>query len=138
MAARRGRLRAPSSVTVGEAAAEWLAGAEAGVVRTRGGDRYKPSALRSYREALSAKVVPRLGSQRLSAVTMVDLQDLVDELVAAGLAASTVRNTMLPVRAIYRRALQRNVIGVNPTEGLALPAVRGRATGSWIPTQQLH
>jgi hypothetical protein len=47
VALRRGTLRAPSPTTLNEAALEWLEAAQAGVVRTRSGDRYKPSALRS-------------------------------------------------------------------------------------------
>jgi integrase len=121
-----GRLDAPSRLTVGEAAGRWLAEAEAGVVRTRSGDRYKPSALRSYRQALAARILPRFGARRLSALSRALLQELVDELVAGGCAPSTVRNTVLPLRAIYRRALQRGELAANPTLGLALPAVRPR------------
>jgi integrase len=54
------------------------------------------------------------------------VQDLVDRLVARGLSASTVRNSILPLRAIYRRVVSRSEVLVNPTLGLALPAVRGR------------
>ena len=50
---RRGTLRAPTVITLREAAQEWLEAAEAGIVRTRSGDPYKPSALRSYRQALT-------------------------------------------------------------------------------------
>src|SRR5439155_20986963 len=39
---------------------------------------------------------------------------------------STIRNTLLPVRAIFRRALTRGEVAINPTSGLELPAVRGR------------
>src|SRR4051794_20297004 len=67
VALRRGTLRAPTRVTVAEVAVEWLAGAEAGVVRTRSGDRYKPSALRTYRQALDRHILPTLGRLRLSA-----------------------------------------------------------------------
>jgi integrase len=38
---------------------------------------------------------------------------------------STVRNTLMPLRAIFRRALARGEIAVNPTTGLELPAVEG-------------
>ena len=121
-----GRLDAPSKVTLGEAAERWLSDAEAGVVRTRSGDRYKPSALRSYEQALRARILPRFGSKRLSALSRPMLQALVDELVGEGCAPSTVRNAVLPVRAIYRRALQRDELAGNPTLKLALPAVRER------------
>jgi integrase len=122
----RGTLRAPNRTTLEQAAEEWLRAAEAGVVRTRSGDRYKPSALRGYEQALRHKLLPALGHLRLSAVTRNAVQDLVDGLVADGASASTVRNAVLPLRAIYRRAISRSEVHVNPTEGLALPAVRAR------------
>jgi integrase len=109
-----------------EAATQWLAAANAGVIRTRSGDQYKPSALRSYQQSLNTHVLPKLGRLRLSAVSRVTIQDLVDDLVASGAAPSTTRNAVLPLRAIYRRAIARSEIMVNPTEGLALPAVRAR------------
>jgi hypothetical protein len=48
----RGTMRAPSATTVRQAAVAWLAGAKDGTVRTRSGDRYKPSAIRGYEQAL--------------------------------------------------------------------------------------
>jgi len=116
-ALNRGTLRAPSRTTLVQAAEEWLAAAEAGVVRTRSGDPYKPSALRAYEQALRAKLLPPLGHLKLSAVTRNAVQGLVDRLVAEGASASTVRNAVLPLRAIYRRALSRSEVHLNPTEG---------------------
>src|SRR5512133_482844 len=125
VAVRQGLAGAPSTVTLAEAAGEWLELAGRGVVRTRSGDRYKPSALRGYEGALRA-VTAELGHVRLSAITRNHLQDLVDRLVAEGRAPSTVRNTLLPLRAIYRRAVSREQVLANPTLKLALPAVRGQ------------
>jgi len=56
----------------------------------------------------------------------VAIQDHVDRLTARGLAPSTVRNSILPLRAIFRRAIARSQVVQNPTLELALPAVRGR------------
>src|SRR4051794_34131376 len=125
-AVRRGTSRAPTRTTLSEAAEGWLAAAGAGVVRTRSGDPYKPSALRGYEQALRTRLLPELGQLRLSAVTRSAVQELVDRLVARGLQPSTVRNAVLPLRAIYRRALANSELFVNPTLGLALPAVRAR------------
>jgi integrase len=55
----------------------------------------------------------------------VDLQDFADGLCAEGLDPSTVRNTLMPLRAIFRRALARGEVAVNPTSGLELPAMEG-------------
>ena len=126
IALNRGTVRAPSRTTLEQAAGEWLRAAETGVVRTRSGGRYKPSALRAYEQALREKLLPALGHLKLSGVTRNAVQDLADRLVAEGASASTVRNAVLPLRAIYRRAISRSEVHVNPTEGLALPAVRGR------------
>jgi len=47
--------------------------AASGIIRTRSGDRYKPSALRSYRHALQSKLLPELGRLRLSGIRRNDL-----------------------------------------------------------------
>jgi integrase len=125
-ALRKGAMRAPSQVTLREAATAWLQGAKAGLIRNRSGDAYKPSVLRSYEAALEARILPELGARRLSEISRVDVQDLADRLIAEGLTASTIRNTLMPLRVIFRRAVSRGEVAVNPTTGLELPAVRGR------------
>ena len=116
-AVRQGRMRAPTGQTVAEAAQAWLVSAREGLIRTRSGDAYKPSAVRSYEAALRLRVEPELGARKLSDVTRTDLQDLADKLHADGLNASTIGGTILPLRAIYRRALSRGEVAVNPTAG---------------------
>ena len=125
-AVRRGALRAAPSVTVRQAADAWLAGARDGSIRTRSGSAYKPSALRGYDAALQARILPALGGARLADVTRPDLQGLVDRLLGEGLDPSTIRNTLMPLRVIYRRAIARGEVAVNPTTGLELPAAKGR------------
>jgi integrase len=126
-AVRQQRMRAPTSETLDQAADAWLEGARTGLIRTRSGDPYKPSAIRSYDAALRLRVRPEFGSRKLSDITLTDLQDFADRLHAKGLNASTIGVTLLPLRAIYRRAMKRPESGitVNPTTGLELPKVRG-------------
>jgi hypothetical protein len=95
IALRKGQLRSPSEITLIEAAAEWLAAAQTGVVRTRSGEAYKPSAIRAYRQALNHRVLPTLGSKRITAISHTMLQDFADELSSKGLQPSSVRNTIL-------------------------------------------
>lgn len=66
--------------------------------------------MRSYEQVLRATVLPELGHLKLSTLTRNVLQDLIDKLVAEGRSASTVRNTILPLRAIYRRSLSRSEV----------------------------
>jgi len=123
---RRGTLRAPAHTTVREAAEELVAGMKSGRVRTRSGDVYKPSAIRSYEAALRDHVVPRIGQARLGDVQHRDVQRLADDLLAQGRDPSTVRNALMPLRVIFRRAAEDGDVAVNPCAHLRLPAVRGR------------
>jgi len=123
---RQRRLRAPTKVTVSEAADELLVGARKGTIRNRSGDAYKPSAIRGYEAALRLRVLPEFGATRVSDVSRADLQEFVDRLQAKGLDPSTIQTTLMPLRAIYKRAVAKGQVGVNPTTGLSLPAVRGK------------
>jgi integrase len=125
-AIRRGKLRAPADTTLEEAAAELVDGMKSGKVRTKSGDLYKPSAVRSYDAALRHRVLVSLGAKRLADIQRRDVQQLADELLDEGLDPSTVRNVLMPLRVIFRRAIEDGDVAVNPTAHLRLPAVRGR------------
>lgn len=125
VALRNGTMRAGASATLREGAEAWLEGAKSGAIRNRSGHAYKPSAVRGYEAALVMRVLPELGGLRLSEVRRVDLQDFADRLCADGLDPSTVRNTLMPLRAIFRRSVARGDVAVNPTSGLELPAMEG-------------
>lgn len=96
-----------------------------GKITKRNGQPSKPSVVRGYQQALRDRVLPELGGALLSEIRHLDIQEFVDRLRAAGLDASTVRNTIAPVRVIYRRAVSRGEVAVNPTSGLELPTVEG-------------
>ncbi|HWW67221.1 MAG TPA: tyrosine-type recombinase/integrase [Solirubrobacterales bacterium] len=104
----------------------WHEGAKAGAVTNRSGDPYKPSALRSYERAMRLRVLPTFGNVRLADLYRPDLQEFADGLLAEGLNPSTIQVTLLPLRAICRRAVSRGELVSNPCNGLQLPAVRGR------------
>ncbi len=121
-----GTLRAPTPTTVRDAWEAWIAGARAGTVTNRSGDPYKPSALRAYERAMRLRVLPAFGGSRLADLRRPDVQEFADKLAVKGLNPSTVKVTLLPLRAVYRRALARGELAVNPCDGLELAAVRGR------------
>ena len=122
----QGMLRANRSPTLREAATEWLAAAEVGTIQNRSRQAYRPSTLRGYKRALNDRLYPRMGATRLAEMRRGQLNQLVGELQAAGLSASTIRNVVMPLRAIYRWAMDLEQVAVNPTVGLSLPADRGR------------
>src|SRR5215207_4480095 len=101
-------------------------GAKAGTIRNRSGDPFKPSALRAYSGAMRNRVLPELGAIRLADLRRPDLQEFADGLLAGGLSPSAIQITLNPLRAIFRRALSRGELAVNPCSGLELPATRGR------------
>lgn len=122
----KGALRAPKPTTVEKAWQTWYEGAKAGTIRNRSGDPFKPSALRAYSSAMRNRVLPELGSARLSDLRRPDLQEFADGLLAEGLSPSSVQVSLLPMRAIFRRAVSQGELAVNPCSGLELPAVRSR------------
>lgn len=71
-------------------------------------------------------IKPAPGAVALGAVTQGDAQALVDDLHASGLAASTVRNRLDPLRVIFRRARRRGQVTTDPLRDLDVPTGRGR------------
>jgi integrase len=61
---------------------------------------------------------------RLGDVQRRHVQLLADKLVGEGKSASTVRNALLPLRVIYRRAIRDGLAVINPRSGVDLPANR--------------
>ena len=134
-AVRAGKMRAPKPTTLPEAWEAFHAGVLDGTIRNRKGEPYKPSACRSYKRAMEKRVLPYFEGVKLSQVTRRDVQDFVDVLVAEGLDGSTIKNTLNPLQAIFRRAVRRDEIMVNPTRELELPRARGRRARVPTPTE---
>jgi integrase len=124
--AAKGVRLAGTPQTLHEAAEAFIDGIATGAIRTRTGERYKPSVVREYERSLRLHVLPTLGGARLSRIQRRDVQRLADELLAAGADASTIRNALKPLQVIYRRAIEDGDLAVNPCERLRLPAARGR------------
>ena len=122
---RRGTLTAERQATIRQAAESLIEGMKDGMVRNRSGDVYKPSVVRGYQAHLNRHVLPALGGMKLDAVRRADVQALCNHLVAEGASPSTVRNAIMPLRVLYRRALRVGQVTVSPLEHLELPAVRG-------------
>ncbi|HWT93865.1 MAG TPA: hypothetical protein VN238_12760 [Solirubrobacteraceae bacterium] len=126
-ALQRGERHRDDATKVAAAGVELLARMESGVELTRSGTRYKPATIRGCEQALRNYIVPALGTKRVVDLHRADVQDVVDALMSDGCRPSTVRNALLPLRLICRRALRRGTLIENPMLGLSLPAVgRGR------------
>lgn len=114
--------RAPTIRHSGE---RWLAAAAAGTALTRSGTSYRVSTLDGYRRELRAHVFPALGDRTLDSVTRGDVLELIGKLQREGRSPSTVRNVIVPLRALYRYAQDHEWTTRNPTRGVAMSGVSG-------------
>ena len=123
------KLRAPTLRTLRQEVEEWLDGARAGRILSKREQPYKPGVVRNYELALRLRVLPEIGDRKLDAIDLADLLELKERLIGDGCSSSTVRNTFVPVQAIYRRARLCQRVAADPTVDLPLPTagVRDRA-----------
>jgi integrase len=126
VAAADGLLRPATSLTFHDAADELLDGMERGSIRTRSGAVYKPSVVRSYESALRLRLRPAFGARKLGDISRRDVQRLVDKWLGDELDASTIRNALMPLRVIFRRAVEDGVVALSPCERLRLPRLESR------------
>jgi integrase len=122
--ARAGKLPVPTRTTLWEAGQELDRGDEDGRIYDRSGRPYKPSTIRGYEMHLRTYILPALGGQKLSSITRRDLQRLQGE--PQKLSASTLDNIACPLQVIFGRALHDELLAVDPTLGLRLPAAPGK------------
>jgi integrase len=78
------------------------------------------------RECSACGCFPGSGIAGWGDVRRAEVQDFVDGMLATQLAPSTIRNTVNPLQAIYRHAVRREIVAVNPTREVDLPVARGR------------
>ena len=64
-----------------------------------------------------------------------DYQDFVDQLAANGLSGQTIDNILMPLRVIYRRAVKRGQVAVNPTRDLEIPATDAKVRRAASPSR---
>jgi integrase len=108
-------------VRLDDAAAEYLAGMKAGRIKTRSGEPYKASTIRSYEHTLNLHALPDLGARQIGSITTGDLQALVERMSGDGQTGSTTSNVINPVRSIFRRLRVLGHVSTNPTQGVVIP-----------------
>jgi hypothetical protein len=110
--------------TVRQAADELVEGMRAGVIVAKSRQPYKPSVIRDYSDRLEQHIVPSFGPYRLDELQSADIERVCFGWLAKGKAPSTVHGRLMPLRAIYRRALRLRQLSVNPMDAVELPAVQ--------------
>lgn len=135
----------PSGITVSEASSDFLQAAESGSARDRYERAFSDDAVRELRWCLTGHVADRLGATDLSQVRRRDVEALVDELTTAGISRRRLRAVVKSLRALYDFAVERELVGHNPAERVALPdendaeqPTRGRPPAKPRPPVQLR
>jgi integrase len=122
VAVRRGEVAATTTtLAVGDLVTEWLDAAGKGQARTRGRKPFAAGTIRAVEQNYRLRVADRFVRRRADRLTLIDLQDWVDELDADGMHAGTIETSVLPLRMAYRRAKTKGIVAVDPTDGLELP-----------------
>jgi integrase len=123
-AVERGELRGRSrdGRTLSKALSEFVRGMEAGQVRPKGRERYKPNTVRSYERALRVHIEGSgVAGIKVGNLQRRELQGFADELLASGLSSGTVSNVLNPIQAFYRWEINRDELTYNPSERIDLP-----------------
>ena len=112
---------ARAGVSVHETIVDFLEAADRGAALDRYGRPFGAESVRELRWCLSGHVDERLGSMDVGVVDRRDLEALVDELAAAGLARRRLRAVAKSLRALYDYAGERDLVAHNPAARIALP-----------------
>jgi integrase len=110
--------------TVREAAEAFIASLNDGTALRHDGAAYKPKVSRGYEQALRARIIPELGHLKLADVQREHVKRLIQTMQREGVAASTIRNALMPLRVIFRDAIDSKEVRSNPCERIRLPKVR--------------
>lgn len=73
----------------------------------------RPNTVRSYRSAVETHLRPRLGSIRLAALTVADVEEMMRDMAGEGLAAHTVNRVRATLRGALRSAERRGILDRN-------------------------
>lgn len=77
--------------------------------------------MRDYKRDLGRRIDPLLGQRYLREIQLPDVQRVADALSGRGLSASSVRNTIMALRALYAWARPRGLAFQQPCDGVRLP-----------------
>ncbi|HEX9481569.1 MAG TPA: site-specific integrase [Solirubrobacteraceae bacterium] len=116
-AVEQGKIKAPTRTTVAEAGRSLLAGMRDGTIKNRSGLLYKPSTVRRYELALDKHLGPLIGHVALCKLDRARIKAVVAAWEREGMAASSVRNNLDPLRVLIREAIEDECLAVDPMAG---------------------
>lgn len=128
-ARQQGQYIAPSRITLGEYAEQWL---------ERHAQSWASSTAYTRRKQWEKHLAPRLGGMRLTSITRATCQFVVDDLGKAGLGPQSIRNYHALMSGILGSALDDELIPRNPALRLVMPDQKPREMHIWNQDQVRH
>lgn len=100
----------------------------------------KPRTADGYGALLRSHVLPAFGDRRIGAITSVEVQQWVIELVRQGLSQKTIRNVYTPLAATFQYAVDHKIIRTSPCTRLRLPKRTAELEfeGHFLSTKQVQ
>jgi integrase len=96
-----------------------------------------PQTLSNVQGRLRKHIVPTFGAMSMAAVRPADVRSFVANLMAAGLAPSTVKGIYLTASQVFAQAVTDGVIGRSPCIGIRLPEDRQREEMHFLTPEQV-
>lgn len=100
----------------------------------RAGRRRAPSTVREYRRRLETYVLPEVGGIKVSALTILDVEDVLDVMAGSGLSDSTIRGTRNALAAMLSDAVRARQLVGNVAAQARLPESRRATAPRQVPT----
>ncbi|MFM9441807.1 tyrosine-type recombinase/integrase [Streptomyces acidiscabies] len=95
----------------------------------------RPNTLRDYKGFAANYLIPTLGRKTIAGVTPNDAQRVIAAMAEAGLMASTIETRAIPMRAMFKAAVENDRISKDPCRALKLPRAASKAVDpDEIPT----
>ena len=79
----------------------------------------------AYRSAIERRAIPYFRRQRLGEIEPPDIRAFIANLERDGLAASSIRKEVAPLRALFATALEDGIVRTNPTLGVRVSGHQG-------------
>lgn len=121
-----GRLPPPDKLTIAQLFARWLE------AKSR---QVRPKTMESYRYTWERHIEPSLGSRRLSRLTGLHIETMLQDLLAAGVSVRSVRYARTVLGMACKQAVRWGLLLRSPVEGVDAPRREPRELEVWTGDQ---
>lgn len=93
------------------------------------------SRMTTVRTAWEGFAAPVIGSMKLQSVRRAHVQSIVDDMVTAGRATSTIDLYLIGYKSMFNAAMEKRMVRENPCDGVVVPKPQRRDKQVWNPLQ---